>query len=115
MLLLARQRFGNKWSAISKELPGRSENATKNHFYSTIRRSLRQYNKGKPISQRITESVSSILQNPKILDHLIEFSTIRSNKKLTQISGHVCENVKLPPGGFLEEIRFVNLNMLARP
>ena len=35
-------QFGTSWTAIAKQLPGRSENMVKNRFYSTLRKNLPQ-------------------------------------------------------------------------
>jgi hypothetical protein len=37
MLIDAHVNFGNRWSSIAKFLPGRSENAIKNHWNATLR------------------------------------------------------------------------------
>ena len=45
ILIAMHERHGNRWAAISKQLPGRSDNDVKNHWYSTIQRKFQQHGK----------------------------------------------------------------------
>jgi Myb-like DNA-binding domain len=43
VLIAMRQDHGNQWANISKQLPGRSDNDVKNHWYSTVQRKFAQH------------------------------------------------------------------------
>lgn len=72
-ILFEKQKiYGNKWSEISKFLKGRTDNSTKNHFYSIVRKNLRRYNKHKPEKERIIGNIQDLLNDPEIAKVLLK-------------------------------------------
>lgn len=71
--------FGAKWSIIAKSIKTKNEVQIKNFFYSTIRRNIRKFNKGKLEGEKIILGSLSILENQELREILTTTKKVGRN------------------------------------
>eukprot|EP01129_Flabellula_baltica_P005553 TRINITY_DN2021_c0_g1_i1.p1 TRINITY_DN2021_c0_g1~~TRINITY_DN2021_c0_g1_i1.p1 ORF type:complete len:270 (+),score=50.38 TRINITY_DN2021_c0_g1_i1:596-1405(+) len=77
LILKTQAAIGNKWAQIARLLPGRSDNAVKNRYYSTLTRKMKEKNNKKEKKQK--EKKTNLQESAPVVSPVDAFPAVLPN------------------------------------
>ena len=85
LIFKALRKYGTKWAEIAKDVPGRTDNIVKNHFYSIIRKEIRRIKKYLKHDIPVYDNITIELIFEMLKKYKVPISVLRNEYVINEI------------------------------